>query len=882
MAVLGFVQFTTQRKKPINVANEVRRFCQFKEFCYLILKPQYRDAFADTDQNMFFRFSCVSVTDKCYNMECGPNSHCVHERGLAHCVCDQGSVKENGVCVDKFFAPSLFERNLALHEFETGLFQEAYDTTASFETDYQFRGPGTSGVPKPDAKINEDSKPSDDIKPDDGISNDKSSDDIKPDDDKSGDDGKQIDDKSGDNSNDVKPDDDKPSDNKPNDDIPSDNNPNDDIPSDDKPSDDKPSDDKSTDDVKPSDDVKLGVGEPDDVKPGDGTSNDVKTHDDKSGDDGKPGDVKPSDTKPDEGKPRDDDKPSDDGTSNDVKPSDGSTSNDDAKPDEGKPRDDDNSNGNGDSTPQPDQPSSTGDSDANSSPTGNSESESNSAGSGSPNSQDGLDGKPDDNSLPDPDASAANTPDDGSIGSGSDSNTDVEPSDNTNGSAGENTDATQGGPLNANEDKNAAVTNGSPESPPSTEDTIAGRNRSRRDVGINTDGTDSPITSTESDSRPLDPDASSHNTNGSGPPTGGSAHDAQGKHDKATQANLPPSSSDDVNKLPDLRINAGGATDGSAASVSHPKWAKIIRSNHLLAAITKLRTGIKHKKEGRTQGNTSTHGSSIIDVPPNPPNNQSSQSSNVPTVPVDDKGHLLHIDTTGKQVGGDEDTGGSRSELPHDEVTLVLSHVAVHAGDGEVPLLHLAGEHIYLSSCVAVDDGLGDGDGLVEIAERVKLVLFLVDHDVELLDTLQGKLVLLDEDTFRRPHELGRQLQDFVGHGGTEKRDLDIRRHSPEDLVNLSLESTRKHLVGFIEDEQLDLVRQKGLLVNHVVHTSGSTHDHVHTSLQLHNIVPHNGTTDTRVALDLEVVTKGEHDLHNYECLTSAHAPSGSAGPIPW
>jgi len=42
---------------------------------------------------------------------------------------------------------------------------------------------------------------------------------------------------------------------------------------------------------------------------------------------------------------------------------------------------------------------------------------------------------------------------------------------------------------------------------------------------------------------------------------------------------------------------------------------------------------------------------------------------------VDDESDLLDIDTTGEQVSGDEDAGGSLTELLHDEISLALLHV---------------------------------------------------------------------------------------------------------------------------------------------------------------------------------------------------------------
>ena len=230
-------------------------------------------------------------------------------------------------------------------------------------------------------------------------------------------------------------------------------------------------------------------------------------------------------------------------------------------------------------------------------------------------------------------------------------------------------------------------------------------------------------------------------------------------------------------------------------------------------------------------------------------------------VKVDDQGNLLDIDTTGQKVGGDEDTGRSRAELAHDDVTLALVHVSVHAGDGEVPLLHLLLEPVDLSPGVAVNDGLGDGERLVEIAEGVELPLLAVNGDVELLDTLEGKLVLLDEDTDGVAHESLGNLEDVEGHGRREEADLDLLGEELEDVIDLVLETTGKHLIGLIEHELTDVVETEGATVDHVVDTAGGTDDDVNTALEDTDVITDGGTTDAGMDLDLHVVTESDDDL---------------------
>lgn len=65
----------------------------------------------------------------------------------------------------------------------------------------------------------------------------------------------------------------------------------------------------------------------------------------------------------------------------------------------------------------------------------------------------------------------------------------------------------------------------------------------------------------------------------------------------------------------------------------------------------------------------------------------------------------------------------------------------MHGGHGEVSLSHLFRQPLHLSLCVAEDDRLCDGQGVVEIAKCVKLPLLLLYGDKELLDALKSQLI---------------------------------------------------------------------------------------------------------------------------------------------
>ena len=99
--------------------------------------------------------------------------------------------------------------------------------------------------------------------------------------------------------------------------------------------------------------------------------------------------------------------------------------------------------------------------------------------------------------------------------------------------------------------------------------------------------------------------------------------------------------------------------------------------------------------------------------------------------------------------------------------------VAVHRRVGKVLLSHAVRELIHLSPRVAVGDGFGIGECLEKIAERVELPLIALDHDLELLGTLQRGFVVLDDDPDRVLHKAVRDLQDLGQRRRREEPDAD-------------------------------------------------------------------------------------------------------------
>ena len=104
-------------------------------------------------------------------------------------------------------------------------------------------------------------------------------------------------------------------------------------------------------------------------------------------------------------------------------------------------------------------------------------------------------------------------------------------------------------------------------------------------------------------------------------------------------------------------------------------------------------------------------------------------------IEIDDQRDMLNIDATSKQVSGDQDTRGPRAELPHDEVALLLVKLCMHCGNCEVALCHLISEKIDFAAGVAINDSLGDGEGLIQVAQCIKFPFLLLNRNVELPNT---------------------------------------------------------------------------------------------------------------------------------------------------
>jgi hypothetical protein len=228
---------------------------------------------------------------------------------------------------------------------------------------------------------------------------------------------------------------------------------------------------------------------------------------------------------------------------------------------------------------------------------------------------------------------------------------------------------------------------------------------------------------------------------------------------------------------------------------------------------------------------------------------------------VDNESNLLDIDTSSKQVGGDEDTDSSLSELLHNDITLNLVHLSVHDAHGEFVFSHGLLELFYALLGVTVNERLVNVQVSVQLKEDVHLPLFLLDSDVILSDTFKSELLTLNKNLGGVSHEVLGELQNIWRESSREKRNLDVSGKVLEDVLNLVLEPAREHLIGLVQNEEFQVIGLHETTLHHVHDTSGGSDNDVDSSLQNSDVFADDGSTDTGVHLNVAELTDGVNDV---------------------
>mmetsp|Transcript_7659 Transcript_7659/g.28691 ORF Transcript_7659/g.28691 Transcript_7659/m.28691 type:complete len:365 (+) Transcript_7659:274-1368(+) len=232
---------------------------------------------------------------------------------------------------------------------------------------------------------------------------------------------------------------------------------------------------------------------------------------------------------------------------------------------------------------------------------------------------------------------------------------------------------------------------------------------------------------------------------------------------------------------------------------------------------------------------------------------------------VDYQTHMMHIDTTSHQIGCNQNSGRTSTELTHGRLSFLVRNVSVNLAHSEITVIHGLCQPVNLLATVAKDYRLGNGKSLVQVAKYVQLVLLSLHINVKLFDTLQGESLALHQNLDWGAHEFLSNLEYLLWHGSREKANLHVLWKVLENGVQLLLESLGEHLVGLIDDQHLESVNTQVLLLNHVSDTSWGSYNNVDSLGEDLNIVLHVGSSYTSVNLHFHVLGERHDNLVNLD-----------------
>ncbi|EPH41686.1 putative ATP-dependent RNA helicase RhlE [Streptomyces aurantiacus JA 4570] len=231
-------------------------------------------------------------------------------------------------------------------------------------------------------------------------------------------------------------------------------------------------------------------------------------------------------------------------------------------------------------------------------------------------------------------------------------------------------------------------------------------------------------------------------------------------------------------------------------------------------------------------------------------------------VHVQDQVDAVDVDAAGGDVGGDQGVDVALLEVREDARTGALRHAAVQRVGLHTGVAELLGDAVGAQLGAYEDDGaaLAGGD---RGGDR-RLVAGLHDQDV----VRHGRDVALGAVDLVRHRVVQVALDqrgDLVLHRGGEQHALAAGRDLVEQLGDLGQEAQVGHLVGLVEDRDLDVLQGAGAAVDDVAQPARGGDEDVDAALEGVDLVAHRRTAADDLHLQAEHVAvrlQGVRDLH--------------------
>ena len=194
---------------------------------------------------------------------------------------------------------------------------------------------------------------------------------------------------------------------------------------------------------------------------------------------------------------------------------------------------------------------------------------------------------------------------------------------------------------------------------------------------------------------------------------------------------------------------------------------------------------------------------------------------------IDDGFHIVHVDTSGRHIRGDQNAGSTVAETVHSHIPLCLRQIAVQSFCLKSLLFQQIRQLVHLFLRITEDQGQfrlivlqqsHTGGILVLIFHAVKLLGY--QRDRQLLCRYLYQLCILLEPI--------RDLQNRLRHGRGKQGCLVLSGDLSQNQLHVFTEAHVQHLVRLIQYHHVHHVQLDGMSA-HVVHdTSRGSHDDLH------------------------------------------------------
>jgi hypothetical protein len=191
------------------------------------------------------------------------------------------------------------------------------------------------------------------------------------------------------------------------------------------------------------------------------------------------------------------------------------------------------------------------------------------------------------------------------------------------------------------------------------------------------------------------------------------------------------------------------------------------------------------------------------------------------------------VDATGGDVGGDQDVHLAAAKGPQSLLAGALAEVTVDGGRGEPTVDELVGNLLRGALGAAEDHHQAAVARLQHAGEQLRLVQVVGPVDeLRRQRNRRALVVAVGADVGRLGHERPGQRHDRAGHRRGEQHRLPLVRDHREDALDVGQEAQVEHLVGLVEDENLDLAEDQVALLGEVQQPARGADDDLDACLQ--------------------------------------------------